>query len=236
MPSPADPDRSPADPGPVLTPAQCREIDRLAAERYAMPTIILMENAARGLADATAARTPRGGSVLVFAGPGNNAGDGLAAARHLHNRGFKIEIRFLGDPEGLPDDAATNLRIVRTMELPTLTGSPALEPPKAPPDAVIDALLGTGLSRPVAGPLLDAIRLINRLGDAGATVIAADIPSGLDGDTGEPRPDAVRAHATATFAACKTGLVAPGAADRVGAVEVVDIGVPRELIDRVARG
>lgn len=235
MPSPAAPNRSPDDPGPVLTPAQCREIDRLAAERYAMPTVVLMENAARGLADATAARTPANGSVLVFTGPGNNGGDGLAAARHLHNRGFKIEIRLLGDPDALPQDAATNLRIARAMDLPILTDSAALLRPSAPPDAVIDALLGTGLSRPVAGSLLEAIRMINRLGDAGSTVIAADIPSGLDGDTGEPRPDAVRAHATATFAARKTGLVAPGARDFVGQVEVVDIGVPRGLLATVAR-
>jgi hydroxyethylthiazole kinase-like uncharacterized protein yjeF len=227
----------------VLTRSQCRELDRQAAERYAMPPDILMENAARGVAEEVLARAGARGAprVLVACGPGQNGGDGLAAARHLHNAGADVQVIVaLGD--AYTSAARTNREIIARMGVAceVASGDPAglierLARAPGPDLAVLDALFGTGLSRALEGPALSAVRAVNRLGSAGARVIAIDCPSGLNADTGQPMPEAVRAAVTVTFAALKPGYLTLEAQAYVGEVVVADIGVPRELVASLGR-
>jgi NAD(P)H-hydrate epimerase len=220
----------------VLDRRSVREVDRAAIADYGIPGIVLMENAARALADeairmlATAGckpgRTP--GSVLIVCGPGNNGGDGYASARHLHNHGVAVTLAPIGEPrEG--SDAAVNARIGRLMNLPLVRLDDAALGER---DLIIDALLGTGLERPVEGEAASAIAWMNR---AGVPVLAADVPSGLDCDTGRALGDAVRAARTVTFVALKPGFLVPSSRAYTGDVVVADIGAPRELIERLAR-
>src|SRR5450432_2346575 len=160
-----------------LTRAQLREIDRLAVERYGMPSILLMENAARAVADVVGEMLSNisGKSVTIFCGGGNNGGDGFAAARHLHNRGAKVRIVQCFDPLKLPADAATNWQIVQKMNLGILQ----LEDARVAADLCIDALLGTGATSPPRDRIVQAIRLVN----SASRVLAVDLPSGLDADS-----------------------------------------------------
>lgn len=217
----------------VFTPEALRAIDRAAVERYGIPSIVLMENAARGLA-ASVLRTASavgGGWVLVACGRGNNGGDGLACARHLAIAGANVRV-VLVEPEGVVSpDAATNLRIVRAMGLVIEEGWTGVA---EPPAVVVDAILGTGVRGPVGGVLAAAIDAINRLGEAGAAVVAADVPSGMDAVTGAGlatgRTGAVRAARTVTFVGPKPGFFTPAGRAYVGDVEVVGIGCPAELV------
>ena len=187
-----------------------------------------MENAARGIADVVA-KYAKGvsGPIAVICGPGNNGGDGFAAARHLHNLGLAPHLHLVTPPEAFRDgsDAGVNLAIARAMGIP-VRGDLELQDVAV----VVDALFGTGLSRPVRAPYNAAIEAINA---AARLTIAVDLPSGLDADTGEVLGVAVRAHVTATMVAPKVGFAFGEGPTHVGEVVVVDIGCPRELIDRV---
>ncbi len=213
----------------VLTRDQVRNLDRIAVERFGIPGICLMENAGRGAAEVFLRHLSPSPPLptLVVAGRGNNGGDGFVIARHLANRGVPVRIALLGEPEAFqgPGDAGTNFHIVERMEIPrvVIREPPALEVELARAGAVIDALLGTGLSGEVRGPARAAIERINA---SGRPVFAVDIPSGLDCDTGRPLGAAVRARATATFAAMKQGLAGDPGREFAGVVEVVDIGCP----------
>lgn len=238
--------------GISLTREQVRRVDRDAVERFAMPGIVLMENAARQLAEQATAMlaggspnaAPRGAPgfrtarseglidkrVLIVCGGGNNGGDGLAAARHLHNVGIDVDAVLLKPDAKYEGDAGTNLAICRAMKLNLIDASSdplgvlrRLEGH----DLVIDAVLGTGLSSAVRGSAVEVIDWINEQGSA---VLAVDIPSGLDCDRGEPLGGAVRAARTVTFVADKVGFRQPGAAEYTGEVVVADIGVPIEAI------
>lgn len=212
-----------------LTRAQVREVDRLAVERYALPSILLMENAARGLAD-VATLMLHGidfPTVLVVCGGGNNGGDGLAVARHLHNRAAHVHVIPTIDPERYRGDAAINWEVVRRMGIASSRG-PIVG---LSPHLIIDALFGTGLSGAVRDSEVQWIDLINA---QQAPVLAADIPSGLDCDTGEPLGACVRATRTVTFVAEKVGFANPASRQYTGEVTVADIGAPRELIAEVA--
>lgn len=226
-------------PAPVLSAEQARLIDRIAAEEYGLPTIVLMENAARALAveAAAEARRTRCTRILICAGTGKNGGDGMAAARHLHNAGLEVRIALLDEPAA--PDARVHLGVARRMGIPI--GPWASEPELSGGAGtgglvIIDAILGTGLSKPVAGPASDLIGAINARRGLGAAVVAADVPSGLDANLGIPLGACVRADLTVTFAGVKRGLLVHGAAALVGRVVVGEIGVPREIIARVAQG
>ncbi len=227
----------------VLTCAQTRRLDALAVEAFGIPSIVLMENAARALA-AVARSMMRDADTrraVIFAGPGNNGGDGLAAARHLHNAGCDVRICLAADLDRVKGDAATNLAIVRAMGLSVRVvdaGDPARSVDDAmdgwaPPGLVVDALLGTGLKRPPRPPISTLIARINDLGAAGWGVVSADVPSGLDADSGEAAGAVVRADATVTFAALKPAFRVEAAGRFTGRVSVGDIGAPRELLDRL---
>jgi ADP-dependent NAD(P)H-hydrate dehydratase / NAD(P)H-hydrate epimerase len=205
-----------------------RALDEWAIGERGIPGIELMERAGTGLADVVSELAPAG-RVAVVCGKGNNGGDGLVAARVLRERGRDVTVLLLGEPGELRGDAATSLE--------RLPGAPAeafAPDALAGAAAVVDAILGTGFSGEPREPAADAIRAINAVGAAGgggdggngATVIACDVPSGVDGSTGSVAGVAVRARATVTFHAAKPGLwIAPGKA-HAGEVRVIDIGIP----------
>jgi NAD(P)H-hydrate epimerase len=215
--------------------AALREMDRRAVEEFRIPILVLMENAGRAVADAARHMLKHGGSVLIVCGPGNNGGDGLVAARHLHNAGVAVEILLLADPVQFRDAAAMQLAIVHAMKLHVQTISTNHQELRNwlaeshPNDLIVDAIFGTGLSRPVEGLARDVIEAINKTRHA---VLAVDIPSGLDCDTGLPLGIAVKAATTVSFCGTKMGFA--NAAAYTGKVMVGDIGAPVELLRELA--
>ena len=229
-----------------FTRESARELDRLALEEFGLPGIVLMENAAIGLADEILERLDAMGGrrVAVCCGPGNNGGDGLAAARHLANAGAEVTVFIMDNAGREGTDAGVHRRVVERMGLPVVVVREGDEVTlrvgggdsgDAPPDVILDAVLGTGLSRPPEGAALALIRAINAAGDKGAFVVSADLPSGLDADTGAPLDDdaTVRAAVTVTFAGLKAGFASMDAQGFVGELVVVDIGVPIGLLERL---
>ncbi len=218
----------------ILDRASVRAVDRAAVQEYGVPSIVLMENAARGLAaealDMLAGpRREAAPQVLIVCGPGNNGGDGYALGRHLHNAGIDPVFWPLGEPAA-GTDAAINRGICRRIGLQEIEAGRREAFRGA--DLIVDAIFGTGLDRPVSGLPAEAIRWIN---GTRRPVLAVDVPSGLDCDTGRPLGEAVRACCTVTFVARKPGFLAAEAAACVGRVVVADIGAPIELLARFGR-
>lgn len=216
----------------VLDRAQVREVDRSAIEDFGIPGIILMEHASQGLAEHALmmlksnadSQPPR---VLIVCGKGNNGGDGYALARHLTNEGVHITLIPIGQPR--PDsDAGVNAAICHQMGIET-AGLDDIESPEEYA-LIVDALFGTGLDRGLEGKAADTVDWINA---SGRPVLAVDVPSGLDSDTGQPLGPTVKADLTVTFVAIKTGFLTKPAPDYLGRVVVADIGAPRMLLDRI---
>jgi NAD(P)H-hydrate epimerase len=214
-----------------LSRDEVRAVDRRAIEEFGVPGVVLMENAGRGAAELLLALGIHG-RVAICCGKGNNGGDGLVIARHLDNYGVPVSVLLFARPEELTGDAAINQRIVAASGLPLVVhaGSTvdleAVRRELAGAEWVVDALFGTGLTGTVRPPLDGVIAAIN---DSGSRVLAVDIPSGLDCDTGQPLGPTVRAHRTATFVAPKKGFAAPSARAWLGQVHVLPIGAPRSL-------
>lgn len=217
----------------VLSREGAREIDHLALVRYGIPTIVLMENAARSLAGVVLDELDEldADDVLIVCGRGNNGGDGFAAARHLANNGARVRCLCELPIEHLAGDALVNARTAAAMSIPLLT---SFDSPAHPP-LVVDAVLGTGLHGAPSGRAAELIRAINEFGEHGSVVVAADIPSGLDCDTGTARGAVVRAGLTVTFAGLKQGFLELGAQAWTGDIVVADIGVPRALLGACGR-
>ena len=196
-----------------------RAIDKDAVDRLEMPSLLLMENASRAVAD-FARRL--GDRWVIFCGPGNNGGDGLAAARHL-GAAAEVYLMTAPHPERCPD-AALQLRILRNAgwRIPVGELPPVLEDPDV---VLIDAMFGTGLSRALTETPSAWVRRFN---ECAGKKLAVDIPSGLHGDTGEVLGVACKVDVTITFEAAKHGLLAAGARDLVGDVQVVPLGLPAE--------
>jgi hydroxyethylthiazole kinase-like uncharacterized protein yjeF len=205
---------------PLPDAEQQRATDTWAIEERGIPGSELMERAGAGLADLVQARAPSG-RVAVVCGKGNNGGDGLVVARRLREAGREVEVLLLAGPDELRGDAAANLE-----RLPDPAPEPFSEERLAVAGVIVDAILGTGFQGEPREPAASAIEAINRAGAHGATVVACDIPSGVNATTGETAGAAVRAAATATFHAAKPGLwVSPGKSCS-GEVRVIDIGIP----------
>ncbi len=217
----------------IVLPETMRAMDDMAATAFAIPGIVLMENAARQVAlEALSLPGAQEGVILLLAGPGNNGGDAFAAARHLLNAGCSVRVALLVPAEFVRGDAAVNLDILLRMGVPVAELS---EPVSEEGwnalfrgcSLVVDGLFGTGLSRAPEGLAKAAIEAVNRFP---GSVLAIDIPSGVDGRTGQTPGVAVRADATVTFAFGKPGLyLHPGAA-HAGCVRVADIGMPTALM------
>ncbi|OFX16747.1 MAG: hypothetical protein A2Z18_04090 [Armatimonadetes bacterium RBG_16_58_9] len=222
----------------VVTADQMRALDRRATEQYGFPSLILMENAGRAVYEAAVDLLDgdvREKDVLVVAGQGNNGGDGFVAARHLHNAGASVTIAYYGDRDKAKGDALTNIEIAEKMGL-DIRQSPLDAEFWAEwrnrADLLIDALLGTGIKAEVRKPYSDVIDLANDLAYCRDTpVLAVDVPSGIDADTGMLLGPAVSADTTVTFALPKIGLVTYPGAGCVGELIIGDIGIPQEALE-----
>jgi NAD(P)H-hydrate epimerase len=199
----------------LLTAAEQRELDRLAAEA-GLPTRVLMESAGAAVARRALAFGPR--RAMVFCGPGNNGGDGSVAARFLREAGVETHVSYTRPPRGSDAEVARAL----------VGDGGRIEAGSG--DVAIDAVFGSGLSRPPEGGEAEAIRALNLARERGAKVIAVDVPSGIDADTGAVYPvHLAAADVTVTLHAPKRGLYLHPAAGSAGAIEVAPIGIPRAL-------
>jgi len=208
-----------------VTREEMREIDRLATERFGIPPETLMENAGRAVAEVVAERASPACPVVAVCGRGNNGGDGFVAARLLAERGFEVEVLALGEAWDPQTPAGRNWRRARE-RVPFVT-----DLKRRPMAVLVDALFGTGLSRPVEGRERDLILRINGLDRRWFPVVAVDIPSGLDANTGRPLGAAVEASVTVTMGLPKAGFRAPEARRHLGELIVADIGFPPELLN-----
>lgn len=206
----------------LVTPEEMAECDRLAIAG-GTPGIALMEKAGRAVADVIA-RHPLGTRIVVVAGPGNNGGDGFIAARILADRGYPVRMLLMGEVAALRGDAGEAARLwARPIE-------------QAAPEAVvgadvlIDALFGAGLNRPVQD---EARVLIEAMNASGATIVAVDLPSGIDGASGAIMGVAVKARESVTFFRRKPGHVLLPGRTHAGAVRVADIGISDSELERV---
>jgi hydroxyethylthiazole kinase-like uncharacterized protein yjeF len=202
----------------LLTPAEMAEADRRTIAG-GTPAIVLMERAGRAVADRVAARLPLGTPVFVACGPGNNGGDGFVAARILSERGFPVRLALLGSRQALGGVAAEAARLfhgeVEPMNADAVRGA----------GAIVDALFGAGLSRPLTGLARQAVEAVARAADDGVPVIAVDLPSGIDGASGKVWGAAVAASETVTFCRRKPGhLLMPGRL-HTGKLRIADIGI-----------
>lgn len=216
----------------VSTSAQMRELDRRASADYGIPSHLLMEHAGHAVYALLRERVGAPGRrYAIFCGGGNNGGDGLVVARKLCSAGARVDVFVLGDPARYGSDAKLNYDIACRCGVAPKSGSAALDRDAwhaalASADAVVDALFGTGLTREVAGDYRDAVDAIN---GCGKPVYAVDIPSGVDGDSGQVHGVAVRARATVSFGLPKQGnLLYPGAGYG-GELFVSAISFPPEL-------
>ncbi|CUS78371.1 NAD(P)H-hydrate epimerase [Candidatus Kryptobacter tengchongensis] len=218
----------------VASPEEIRKCDSYAIEKLGIPGILLMENASQGVIQSILMKYGgvAGKKVFVFCGGGNNGGDGLAVARKLFGMRAEVYIFLLVAPEKLHGDTKTNYEIALkiqkdkpktdTFEIITLKDVKELEKyPK--PDLVIDAIFGTGFKGKVQGLFYDVINWINTVR---AYTVSVDIPSGLNGDTGEVEGIAVRADLTATMGLAKTGLMLNMGKILPGKIYIIDIGIP----------
>lgn len=179
-------------------------------------------------------RTPQ--PVIILCGPGNNGGDGLVCARTLFNRRHTFEVWFVGELDQLPklsDDVRKNAALLKNLGVGINEAFSAaqvgrLAPHLAPSPLVVDAMFGTGLTRPLDDPWRAVIQAVN---DSGVPVLAADIPSGLDADTGDILGVAIRAAVTLTFVAAKPGFYEKAGPACCGAIKVAEIGIPRPFIE-----
>lgn len=230
---------------PALTADAMREADRYTIEEYGLPSFTLMEAAGRGCAEhiQDAYGPLEGEAVVVLCGKGNNGGDGLVVARRLLRASARVHVVVTGAVEDLSPDAAQNLSLLRQLgdaesvgsrlTIETLDGLDTLTETVASlhPRLYVDALLGTGLTSDVREPLRSLVAWVN---ERDAPTVAVDVPTGLHSDTGAVLGVAVRADQTITMAAAKAGLLVGEGPVHAGTVEVVDIGIPSFVLDRVA--
>jgi len=226
----------------ILTAAETREVDRLTTERAGTPSLALMENAGRSVAEFIREQFPSlpRRKVVVLCGKGNNGGDGFVVARHLHEMGAKPVVYFFASPQEAKGEAATNLALWKEtggkfVAVPDSAALGAAHLDLSGRTIIVDALLGTGVRGSVEGLLRSVIERINAR-PASVPVISVDIPSGLNADSGEVCGIAVRADYTVTFTAPKLGFFYGAAADYQGQLVVREIGSPPELIEEVGGG
>jgi NAD(P)H-hydrate epimerase len=219
----------------VATAEQMQELDRKAIEAYRIPGIVLMENAGRGATEVISNTFPdlQKMKIAIVAGKGNNGGDGFVIARYLLNRRISVKVYLLADSKGLRGDAETNFQIFQRMKGEVISVPSSKDYQKVKKelekfDLLIDAIFGTGLDAEVRGYYREVIDHLNTLQKP---IVAIDIPSGLDANTGKPFGTAVRASLTITFGLPKIGHVISPGLDYVGKLKLVDIGLPKKLVE-----
>jgi len=230
---------------PLVGADEMRALDRHTIDGLGVPGDLLMESAGRAVAERVLACLPKRlrfdaadgrFEVCVVCGGGNNGGDGLVVARHLQGLGLPVRVALLGDPGKLRGDAAANLARARAVGVAldvALEGAPWRPPVRG---AIVDAIFGTGLTRRVEGPGAEAIARINQARSADVAVIAVDLPSGLDADTGQVLGVAVAADETVTIGLPKLGLALEPGRSLSGAVHVARIGIADEAPGVAVKG
>jgi len=218
----------------ALTREQSRQVDRRAMEVYGFSGLVLMENAGRGVVD-TMENLSIDGTVVICCGRGNNGGDGFVIARHLDLRGYQPRVLLYCDPAQLTGDAAANYQILQKTDVPIHRcdenlGTAKLQNHLTGAAWIVDALLGTGAWGEPRPPL-DTV--IDQLNASGIPILAVDVPSGLDCDTGESASHAIRAAHTCTFVTPKVGFAEPSAQPYLGDLHVLDIGTPTKLVEEL---
>lgn len=240
--------RSPAD--VLLTASAMREADRITIDEFGLPGFTLMETAGRGATEAVldAFGPPTAMRMIVFCGKGNNGGDGLVVARHLVEQGAQVHVVLTSPKAKLREDPSHNLTLLETLHEESETIRQRLAISQLPdgaetvavldslaakirPTLYVDALLGTGLTSDVREPIRSVVTWLNQ---QEAPTVALDVPTGLHSDTGAVLGVCVEATHTITMAAMKAGLVVGGGAAHTGSIRVVDIGMPRHVLDHVA--
>lgn len=211
----------------VVSPEQMKTLEKKAVERFKIPVILLMENAAAAVAALCLKRLKKAGqnTAVVLAGKGNNGGDGFAVARFLHNKGIEVEIVLIADSKEIKGDALTNLEIARSMGIGIDTIEKAIEKISVN-YLVIDAMIGTGLNAEIKEPLKGVIQAVNQLSDY---CISIDIPSGVNGKTGKIMGTAVYADETVTLGLPKTGILLYPGAECTGKLHIADISIPQDI-------
>ncbi|MCM8822987.1 MAG: NAD(P)H-hydrate epimerase [Candidatus Omnitrophica bacterium] len=213
----------------ILTRRQIYERERQAYEKFCIPPLILMENAGREIAleARRITKNKKERKIIVIAGPGNNGGDGMVAARHLHCSGYLVAVFFTFDVEKAKEPSFTNYKILVKMNLMCEKAeSRRFNLAIKDAELIIDAIFGIGLTRNIEGIERDLILSLN---NSGKYIISADIPSGIDADTGEIYGTAVRANSTISFGFGKKGLKTEKGKYYAGKIKIVDIGFPPEL-------
>ncbi|MBU0484927.1 MAG: NAD(P)H-hydrate dehydratase [Proteobacteria bacterium] len=219
----------------LATAEQMRRLDAVAIDEYEIPGMLLMENAGAGTVRAIVQHfgNLRGQKIVIFAGPGNNGGDGFVIARHIHQAGGDPIVCVLVDPGKIKGDAATNHKIIQNLLIPIYYFRSTKELATAVSHLkkchlIVDAIFGTGLTRNISGHFADCIKLINQ---TNCPVISADIPSGLHSDTGNPLGICVQATLTTTYGLAKVGQIIEQGPKFTGILEVIDISIPPDAIE-----
>ena len=211
-----------------VTVRQIQKLDEIAIKRYGVPSLALMENAGRSVAEEVikAVKKNKRPKICVICGLGNNAGDGFVIARHLINKGTKVSIHLIGKGSRLKTDAAVNYRILKKLKYPIYESAvkrTRLFKDIQKADAVVDAIFGVGLNRDVKDPFKSVIDAINQ---RAKKVVSVDTPSGLDGTSGKIYSVCVKADKTVTFTFLKKGFLINQGPAHTGKMIVVDIGIP----------
>jgi NAD(P)H-hydrate epimerase len=212
-----------------ITPAAMQRLDRLAEEKYGIPSLILMENAGRSAAEAVA-RLIRGRKkrVVCICGRGNNGGDGFVACRHLRDKGVRVEVFMMAGSKALTDDARLNRDILERSGCPvrriaTAADIRSLRRSLKRCACIVDAIFGIGFSGAPRPPYDEAIAAVNA---SGRPVVSLDVPSGLDALTGRAQGACIRARTTVTFGYPKTGLARNDGPFYAGRILIADISLP----------
>ncbi len=202
----------------ILSNNEMKKAERIAIEDKGIPSLILMENAARGAVDVILSQNPQ--NVIVFAGKGNNGGDGLAVARMLITNGIKTKIVFIGEKDKATPDCKKNFEILKAYNADIVYNTENININDY--DLIVDALIGTGLSRRLNDKYSDIVNLINK----GKFIVAVDCPTGVNSDNGNNYGIAVNADITVTFHLPKKGLLLYPAFSHIGKLVVKNIGAP----------
>ncbi|CAM4455363.1 NAD(P)H-hydrate dehydratase [Paenibacillus tarimensis] len=218
----------------VVTAAEMRRLDAETIGTLGIPSVVLMENAGKALADRVASYAAHSGMdtakhIVILTGKGNNGGDGLVAARHLTELGWQVEVWYAESPDHMIGDAALQRDIICRLGITERTLAASCEPDWPGAGCIVDALLGTGTGGAPREPYATLIRAANA---SGLPIIAADIPSGLNPDTGQVYDPCIRAAATVSFGFLKRGLVQFPGARYAGEIRVVPIGIPASLAEQ----
>lgn len=220
----------------IATVEEMKELDRATIEELGISGLVLMENAGLRVAAAAKELLPDidGKKITVIAGKGNNGGDGFVVARHLINMGAEVKVLLLCGPNDVTGDAKVNLDILLKMDqkIHVVIDEKSINILRIAlvySDLVIDAIFGIGFKGVTKKPLADIIDIIN---EAGKPIIAVDVPSGLEANTGKVHGSCIKATCTVTFGLPKLGLMVFPGAKYVGQLQIGDISIPQSLIER----